>query len=126
MNLRRVPGNADNAPLEYAEHQEERRLPVGFRRTSNSHDRWCTLVQENAHLLADIPRGALSREIAFRDYVTRGVHRGVRFSPSVFDLSTESLESLWTFIQHRAQFDMDAALFDDFNEAFRAAHERRV
>jgi hypothetical protein len=95
-----------------------------FRRGSNSHERWCALVRDNADLLADLPRGALVRENAFRDYVTRGVHRGVRLSPSVFELSPESLEKLAIFIGHRAQFDMDALLFDDFNEAFRRSHER--
>jgi hypothetical protein len=69
--------------------------------------------------LSHVPTKALVREDAFRDYVTRGAHRGVRFSPSVFELSRESLADLWTFIQHRAQFDMDAIGFDDFNEAFR-------
>lgn len=96
---------------------------MGFRRESNRHDWWAKLVAENSELLADLPRGALIREIAFRDYVTTGVHRDVRFAPSVFDLATPSLDRLWDFIQRRAQFDMDASLFDDFNEAFRRAHE---
>jgi hypothetical protein len=97
---------------------------VGFRKKSSRHEWWSALVQENAELLVDVPRGALIREIAFRDYLTRGVHRGVRLSPSVFELSARALGQLWTFIQHRAQLDMDAALFDDFNEAFRRAHEQ--
>jgi hypothetical protein len=92
---------------------------VGFRRETNRHDWWNRLVQENAELLSHVPKEALVRENAFRDYVTSGAHRGVRFSPSVFELSEQSLEDLWTFINRRAQFDMDAGLFDDFNEAFR-------
>jgi hypothetical protein len=97
---------------------------MGFRKKSNRHDWWTALVQDSADLLVDVPREALTQEIAFRDYVTRGVHRGVRLSPSVLDLSSKSLENLWNFIQHRARFDMDAALFDDFNEAFRRAREQ--
>lgn len=92
---------------------------MGFRRETNRHDRWVRLVRENAELLSHVPKEALVREDAFRDYVTRGAHRGVQFSPSVFELSEQSLADLWTFITHRAQFDMDAIRFDDFNEAFR-------
>lgn len=98
---------------------------MSFRRKSNGHDLWSALVRENAALLVDVPRGALIRESAFRDYVTRGSHRGVELSPSVFELSAESLAKLWTFINHRAQFDMDASLFDDFNEAFRRSRRDR-
>lgn len=99
---------------------------MSFRKDFNRHERWRKLVTDNADLLADLPREALVRENAFRDYVTHGAHRGVRFSPSVFELPSESIEKLWTFIGHRAQFDMDAMLFDDFNEAFyRARDEKR-
>jgi hypothetical protein len=41
----------------------------------------------------------------------------------VFDLSPGALDDLWNFINKRAQFDMDATLFGDFNEAFKRAHE---
>ena len=92
---------------------------MSFRRTSNKHD-WCThLVHASADLLEDLPRDALASEAAFRDYVTHGVHRDVPFCPSVTELSPESLDKLWSFIHHRAQFDMDASLFESFNGAYR-------
>ena len=92
---------------------------MSFRRRSNAHDRWAALVRESSDLHSEVPRAALARESAFRDYVTSGVHRGTKFAPSVFELSPDALTKLWTFINHRARFDMDASLFDDFNEAFR-------
>lgn len=92
---------------------------MSFRKTGNRHGIWADLVAENRDLLVDLPREALSSEAAFRDYVTRGRHRGVAFNPMVFELSRDSLDRLWTFINHRAQFDMDAANFEHFNDAFR-------
>jgi hypothetical protein len=71
------------------------------------------------HLLKELPREALANEKIFRDYVTRGMHRGVKLAPSVFELSRKALDDLWIFVNHNAQFDMDIILFDDFNEAFR-------
>ena len=91
---------------------------MGFRKSWNRHENWLRLLREQADLLLDVPRAAVASESAFRDYVTRGAHRGARFSPSVFDLSPEALKKLATFVD-RAQFDMDAMLFDDFNEALR-------
>ena len=67
-------------------------------------------------MLDELPHGARETEVAFRDYVTSGTHRGVRFSPSVGELSVEAFEALSRFINHEAQFDMDATLFDSFNE----------
>jgi hypothetical protein len=99
---------------------------MSFRRDSNAHERWCRLVRENADLLADLPPEALVRENAFRDYVTRGVHRGVRFSPSVSELSRDALEKLALFIYHRTEFDMDVIRFDDFNEAIRRGPSNSV
>ena len=82
------------------------------------------MVQENGVLLTELPHEATANEAAFRDYVTKGLHRGRPMVPSVFDLSTQALDDLWTFINTKAEFDMDASLFDDFNEAFRLSHHR--
>lgn len=92
---------------------------MSFRRNINSHDAWRILVRENAGLLMELPREALANEKIFRDYVTHGTHDGVKLEPSVFELSSKSLDELWIFINHKAQFDMDAILFEDFNEALR-------
>ena len=35
-------------------------------------------------------------------------------------LSSNQLKELWVFINHKAQFDMDASLFEAFNKEFRA------
>jgi hypothetical protein len=88
---------------------------VSFRRTLNRHDLWRELLAEHVGLLDALPRGARETEAAFRDYVTSGTHRGVAFSPSVDELSVEAFEALSRFINHEAQFDMDASLFDSFN-----------
>jgi hypothetical protein len=93
-----------------------------FRRRTNSHDRWLSIVRENAALLSELPHLATATEAAFRDYVTRGVSRDIPLTPSVFELSTTALDDLWTFINQKAHFDLDATLFDDFNEAFRRQH----
>jgi hypothetical protein len=50
------------------------------------------------------------------------VQNGKAFAPTVFQLVPEALDDLWTFIQHKVLFDMDAILFEDFNEAFRRRH----
>ena len=99
---------------------------MSFRRSRNSHDLWRALVHENADLLAQLPPKALESEQIFRDYVTRGVHDGLPLTPSVFELSPAAVENLWRFINHKAQFDMDATLFDDFNEAYRARNVFRA
>ena len=92
---------------------------MSYRRAINAHD-WCrAAVRENEALLRELPTGALANESAFRDYVTRGVHRDVRLAPSVFELSPRALNDLKTFMRDKAQFDMDTMLFDHFNEAFR-------
>jgi hypothetical protein len=95
---------------------------MSFRRKPNAHDWWLTVVRENTALLTELPPEATANEAAFRDYVTKGVHRDMPLAPSVFDLSTQALDDLWAFINRKAQFDMDATLFDDFNEAFRVRH----
>lgn len=98
---------------------------MAFRRRTNSAELWRTVVHENTHLLSELPRDALANEKTFRDYVTTGTHQGVRLMPSVFELSDEALSDLWVFIQHKGQFDMDAILFDSFDEAFRRRYEQR-
>jgi len=90
-----------------------------FRRQGNRHDWWVQVVNDNVPLLAQVPASAVATEGAFRDYVTRGTHNGVAFDPAVFALSPNALDDLWVFINHKAQFDMDASRFDDFNTAFR-------
>ena len=91
---------------------------MAFRRTENRADQWRTLVEVHADLLAALPHEACVNEAAFRDYVTSGEHRGVRFTPAVDELSKQELAALAEFIHHRAQFDMDASCFDAFNQAF--------
>jgi hypothetical protein len=91
---------------------------MSFRRKHNRADMWTEIVAENKQLLSELPPAALRSEQAFRDYVTSGVHAAVAFSPSVESLSPRALEDLWTFINHKAQFDMDAVLFESFNSAF--------
>jgi len=90
-----------------------------FRRAGNRHDWWTKVVRENAQLLRQVPASAIATEAAFRDYVTGSIHRGVAFEPTVFALDRRALDDLWDFIQRKAQFDMDASFFDDFNAAFR-------
>jgi len=95
---------------------------MSFRRKSNAHDNWHALVRTNASLLDALPPKAIASEAAFRDYVTSGAHRDVVFAPGVSELPANALLDLWTFINHRAQFDMDATLFDSFNSAFKQHH----
>lgn len=80
------------------------------------------MVRDNEDLLGDLPREALANERAFRGYVTNGAYRGVNFSPAVSKLSSRALNDLWTFINHKAEFDMDAQRFDEFNAAFARSH----
>jgi hypothetical protein len=89
-----------------------------FRRQENAQDIWRATVRENSALLSEVPAEALSSEEAFRGYVTNGVYGASRLSPPVSALSPKALEDLWTFINVKAQFDMDATLFDNFNAAF--------
>lgn len=93
---------------------------MSFRRKENSHDIWLSMVRESSDLLTELPAGALASEEAFRGYMTNGTYREVRFSPQVSELSRKALDDLWTFINHKTELDMDAILFDDFNDAFRA------
>jgi hypothetical protein len=95
---------------------------MSFRRKSNSHDLWLSVVRESASLLSGLPPEAIASEARFRDYVTRGMIDGRSVAPSVFDLSPQSLDDLFTFMHHKRQFDMDVTLFDNFNEAFRLRH----
>ena len=95
---------------------------MSFRKTFNRHDGWRVVVRENCDLLREVPTAALANEYAFRDYVTRGTHRDAILTPSVFELSRKAIDDLWTFINCKAQFDMDAILFDHFNEAYRRHH----
>lgn len=83
---------------------------------------WLSLVRKNASLLSELPPEATASEAAFRGYATLGMIDGKSMIPSVFDLSAEALDDLWAFINHRAQFEMDATLFDYFNEAFTLRH----
>lgn len=96
-----------------------------FRRTNNKHEGWRVLVQENHVLLCELPAAALANENAFRDYVTRGVHRDITLTPSVFDLSAKARAGLFEFMHAKACFDMDVTGFDDFNEAFRRDHAQQ-
>lgn len=93
---------------------------MAFRRIENRHDWWTRVVSENAQLLRHVPPSAIATEAAFRDYVTKSVHRGTRLEPTVFALDCQALDDLWDFIQRKAPFDMIAESFDDFNAAFRA------
>jgi hypothetical protein len=93
---------------------------MSYLKSTSRHDRWLSVVAASEDLLATIPRGALVNEAAFRDYLTRGAHCGTVHRPTAFELDADALERLWLFIHDRAQFDMDATLFDHFNEALRA------
>jgi hypothetical protein len=88
---------------------------VSFRRMNNRHDNWKTLVAENADLLVSLPEVALADESSFRSYVTHGILHGIKIHPTVPELSPEAVDALWTFVNHKAAFDMDASLFDDLN-----------
>jgi hypothetical protein len=95
---------------------------MSFRRISNSNDRWLSVVRDSTSLLSGLPSVAVASEAEFRDYMTRGMVDGRPVVPSVFDLSPQALDDLWTFVNHKAQFDMDATLFDNFNKAFQLRH----
>lgn len=95
---------------------------MSFRRKENAHDIWKSRVLENAALLTSLPSEAIESEQTFRDYVTHGVQHGSSLAPSVLELNPKALDDLATFIDHKAQFDMDAMLFDDFKEALRRRH----
>ena len=90
---------------------------MSFRRKHNSSLLWKSLVEENKALLAALPSGALVNEQAFRGYLTSGVYRDVKFRPSIFELSSSALDDLVFFVHHKAQFDLDTILFEDFNQA---------
>jgi hypothetical protein len=92
---------------------------MSFRKTSNRHDCWLAIVRENPVLLEEIPVCALESELAFRDYVTTGAHRGVTIAPGVAELSTPAIHHLWRFINHKTYIDMDAGSFDAFNKEYR-------
>jgi len=91
---------------------------MAFRRKENAHDLWRATVRQSSDLLSELPAEALSSEEAFRGYVTNGFYRERRLTPPVSALSPKALEDLWTFINVKAQFDMDATLFDDFKAAY--------
>ncbi len=92
---------------------------MSFRRTNNRYDNWKTLVAENADLLASLPNAAIANESSLRSYVTNGTLHGIGIHPAVHELSPEAVDALWTFVHHKAEFDMDASLFDDLNAVFR-------
>ncbi len=79
-------------------------------------------VGENHVLLSELPTAALASKDAFRDYVTRGRHRDMTFTPSVFEISAKARSDLFDFMHGKACFDMEAAGFDHFNTAFRSDH----
>jgi hypothetical protein len=91
---------------------------MSFRKCLQRHDNWKSVVAENSELLEGLPIEALKSEAAFRSYVTRSTDGEQELRPSVFDLDAEALERLWTFINHKVSFDMDAGLFDAFNQAY--------
>jgi hypothetical protein len=92
---------------------------MSYRKSYNYHDGWLSIIKENGELLSGLPKEALTSEKAFRDYVTIGSHRGKEFKPTVRELSASALNDFLDFINSKAQFDMDATLFDAFNAAFR-------
>lgn len=96
---------------------------MSFRKNQNAHDLWKSIVEKNRDLLSPVPLAAIASEAAFRNYLTRSVHRDVQFSPSVCELSKAAVDDLWTFIVHKTEFDMDILYFDDFNEAFRKTRQ---
>ncbi len=93
---------------------------MSFRRKINRHDWWLKIIRENATLLDELPKVAILDEAVFRDYLTHSQKKSMGLTPSVFELSQKALVDLDTFITHKAQFDMDVLLFDDFNAAIRA------
>lgn len=93
--------------------------PMSYRRKQNRREWWLRVVGENRALLQHLPAQALVSEASFRDYLTRGVHGGVRLSPELSGLPAVVLQDLWVFVQHKACFDMDVTLFDEFNKAYR-------
>lgn len=92
---------------------------MSFRKSHTQHDDWRSVVEANRALLEGLPIGALKSENAFRSYLTRSTDGYQELEPRVLDLDAGALERLWTFINHKVPFDMDALLFDDFNSAFR-------
>lgn len=99
---------------------------MSFHRISNSHDLWLSVVRDGSSLLFGLPSAAVASEAAFRDYMTGGMVDGRPVVPSVFDLSPQALDGLWMFVNHKAQFDMDATLFDNFNKAFQLRHRSNI
>lgn len=92
---------------------------MSFRKSHNQHNDWRSVVEANRPLLEGLPIAALKSADTFRSYVTRSTDGHQELEPRVFELDAAALERLWTFINHKGLFDMDALLFDDFNRAFR-------
>jgi hypothetical protein len=95
-----------------------------FRRKSNRADHWRAMCEDHAELLAGVPAEALLNEKAFRDYLTRGEHRGHRFAPAVDELPAAVFAGLSRFVHDVTQFDMDVKYFDAFNARLRPPRPR--
>lgn len=96
---------------------------MAFRRKENKHDSWERIVRQNKDLLHDLPSEAIRSEESFRGYMTDGHYRGRRFDRPVSELSSKALEDLWTFINHKTEFDMDVLYFVDFRSALERTNE---
>ena len=73
-------------------------------------------MEENKALLQALPSAALINEKAFRSYLTSVVYGDVTFKPAISELSPSVFEDLAFFVLHKAQFDLDATLFENFNQ----------
>lgn len=82
---------------------------MSYRKKVNNYDSWKKLCFEYKNLLDELPQEAIHNEKSFRQFVTYG---------DMKKLSNRQVCNLWDFIHRVAQFDMDAILFDTFNQEY--------
>ncbi len=96
-------------------------MDMSYRRRLNAHDIWREWCVAGAAQLDGLPEDATRTEAQFRQFVTEGVLIGKagRHVAALEDLEDHQIAGLWDFINNTTQFDMDAILFDAFNEIWR-------
>lgn len=96
---------------------------MSFRRGVSGHDRWRTWLEENRELLSAVPPEVVARESVFRSFATDGSHTNGEESWCLGQFSSLQIRALWKFANCQTELDMDCALFDALNRAFRAIEE---
>ena len=81
---------------------------------------WCLNFQDQINS-TNLPLYIFKSESIFRDFVTNGqaYDSSNNDSLSISNFSDKQLNALWDFINRIYQFDMDAILFDAFNDEFK-------